>query len=248
MCEIPTFFEAYKSEKNQAYINPNWKHRMTGLGFYLGSHIFCWLKRLKTMGKRMDGYQTQKQLQGNFDHRKEELIGNSRKPQGFGSFKNSHSACVLKTKEVATEVLQRNSRSVCTLKTKKVTTKVFQLKFFSAYDGKLMKLVIYKLGLIWVSQLEFYESYPRFYESCTFQLEKSFYLPKEGFVSIEDVVVDVKFEKSLFRTKVESKLSKTIFDEKTFQSFIPDPSLKGSQAYSSSALIHSHITQGMHIP
>jgi len=55
-CEIPAFFEAYKSEKTQAYINPNWKHRMTGLGFYLGSHIFCWLKRLKTMGTRMDGY------------------------------------------------------------------------------------------------------------------------------------------------------------------------------------------------
>jgi hypothetical protein len=44
--------------------------------------------------------------------------------------------------------------------------------------------------------------------------------PKDGVTSIEDLEFDVKFEQSLFRTKSESRLNETIFDEKRFQDLI----------------------------
>jgi hypothetical protein len=45
-------------------------------------------------------------------------------------------------------------------------------------------------------------------------------LPKDKVTSLEDLDFDVKFEQDLFRTKSESCLSDTIFDEKIFQDFI----------------------------
>jgi hypothetical protein len=45
-------------------------------------------------------------------------------------------------------------------------------------------------------------------------------LPKDRVTSIEDLEFDVKFEQALFRTKSESCLSETIFDEKRFQDLI----------------------------
>jgi hypothetical protein len=45
-------------------------------------------------------------------------------------------------------------------------------------------------------------------------------LPKDGVTSIEDLEFDLKFEQILFKTKSDSCLSKTIFDEKIFQDLI----------------------------
>jgi hypothetical protein len=44
--------------------------------------------------------------------------------------------------------------------------------------------------------------------------------PKDGVTSIKDLEFDVKFEQSLFRTKSESRLDETIFDETRFQDLI----------------------------
>ena len=53
-----------------------------------------------------------------------------------------------------------------------------------------------------------------------FLLDQYLSLPKYGVTSIEDLEFDVKFEQALFRTKSESCLSETIFDEKRFQDLI----------------------------
>jgi hypothetical protein len=45
-------------------------------------------------------------------------------------------------------------------------------------------------------------------------------LPKDELTSIEDLEFDVKFEQILFRTKSDSCLRETIFDEKRFQDLI----------------------------
>jgi hypothetical protein len=50
--------------------------------------------------------------------------------------------------------------------------------------------------------------------------------PKDGVTSVEDLEFDVKFEKTLFRTKSESCLSETIFDEKRFKDLILATSVK----------------------
>jgi hypothetical protein len=50
--------------------------------------------------------------------------------------------------------------------------------------------------------------------------------PRDGLTSIEDLVFDVKFEQSLFRTKSESCLNETIFDEKRFQDLVLAASVK----------------------
>jgi hypothetical protein len=51
-------------------------------------------------------------------------------------------------------------------------------------------------------------------------LDRYFSFPKDKVTRIEDLEFDVKFEQSLFRTKYESCLNETIFDEKRFQDLI----------------------------
>jgi MinD-like ATPase involved in chromosome partitioning or flagellar assembly len=51
-------------------------------------------------------------------------------------------------------------------------------------------------------------------------------LTKDGVTSIEDLDFDLKFEKTLFRTKSESCLNEIIFDEKRFQDLILATSTK----------------------
>ena len=52
------------------------------------------------------------------------------------------------------------------------------------------------------------------------RLDRNLSLPKDGVTRIEDLEFDVKFEQTLFRTKSESCLSETNFDEKRFQELI----------------------------
>jgi hypothetical protein len=51
-------------------------------------------------------------------------------------------------------------------------------------------------------------------------LDRYLSFPKDEVTSLEDLEFDVKFEQALFRTKSESCLSETIFDEKRFQDLI----------------------------
>ena len=53
----------------------------------------------------------------------------------------------------------------------------------------------------------------------TFHLRRSLSLLEEGIQSIDDIIFDKKFEKTLFRSKYGSYLSHVIFDLERFISF-----------------------------
>jgi hypothetical protein len=52
-------------------------------------------------------------------------------------------------------------------------------------------------------------------------LDRNLLLPKENLKSFDDHDFDLNFEKTLFRSRSESKLNEIIFDENKFQSLIP---------------------------
>jgi hypothetical protein len=51
-------------------------------------------------------------------------------------------------------------------------------------------------------------------------LNRNLSFPKDGVKSIDDLDFDIEFEHTLFRSKLDSKLTEILFDEKKFQSFI----------------------------
>ena len=49
-------------------------------------------------------------------------------------------------------------------------------------------------------------------------------MPKEGVISVDYLQFDIKFEKSLFRSKLDSNLTQIVFDQEIFHTFIPNKS------------------------
>jgi hypothetical protein len=59
-----------------------------------------------------------------------------------------------------------------------------------------------------------------------YYLDRSLSLPKDGAQSIDDLEFDALFEQTLFRSKSETSLDKTVFDPKNFQALVQIISLK----------------------
>jgi hypothetical protein len=55
-----------------------------------------------------------------------------------------------------------------------------------------------------------------------YYLDRNLSLPKDGVQSIDDLDFDTLFEQTLFRSKSETCLDEIVFDEKRFQSLIPN--------------------------
>ena len=51
---------------------------------------------------------------------------------------------------------------------------------------------------------------------------RSMSLHEEGFISVDDLEFDLKFEHSIFRSKLDSNLSQIVFDQGRFNTFIPN--------------------------
>ena len=64
----------------------------------------------------------------------------------------------------------------------------------------------------------------------TYQLYKSISLPAEGVESIDDIIFDVKFEHTLFKSKSKSDLTQLVFDPKYFSPITPRNSSSFSRA------------------
>ena len=52
-------------------------------------------------------------------------------------------------------------------------------------------------------------------------INRSISFPEEGFISVDDLEFDLKFEHSLFRSESDSDLSQIVFDQGRFNTFIP---------------------------
>ena len=61
-------------------------------------------------------------------------------------------------------------------------------------------------------------------DTCIPLRDRSISLAKEGFISVEYLEFDEKFEKSLFRSKSDSDLSQIVFYLEIFNTFIPSTS------------------------